>query len=526
MPDPSERRRALLQFLILAALALAWRLLLCGRYYGWEESDYGNVMMVRKVLESGFRWFPPQHMPGFYGMGALVRLLWDAPRGSALLMTMSLSVLNVGMVALVARKLVSPSAAWLVGLWMVFQPESALYGATQLRYSVFPAVAFASLAFLYWGGRDRGFGLGGLAFLVRMEAFFSLFPAALWAWWRDAGRGLRSLAVPMGLLLGVTAGWQLYITVGHGDPFFVWAVLDINRAPDVHGGELGGFDWRGWFDQAFHAVWWQLTWAVPRKIGWTWLLLAAVGTATLWRGSGRPGGRSVVAFGLLSLGMFVGTVFLSHHDANHNLYWAWLNHSMPFLALLAAGGVGWLERRLRPGPAALRPLALGLILVSAVPAFVHETRYQMTRSSSWYRPQLELSTWLEEETPPDTGVLVSSIPLVWLQRQPSDLRIYSWWNLPDLLEDPTPEEFGQFLVDHRIDYVMWFVEEWNESARMAPWMVTGQNMTAGPVGFTAVDREDGYGWILYLVTRPGHPYPPVPPAYGQGVRGRGWEGVP
>jgi hypothetical protein len=401
----------------------------------------------------------------------------------------------------------------------------ALYGASQLRFPVFASIAFAGLALLLWGARDRGFGFVAFSYLVRMEAAFALFPAALWGWARDAGRGARSLAVPLGLMLGVLAGWQLYVTVGHGETFFLWAVLDMNRAPDIHGGELEAFDLGGWLAQAFWSCWWQLTWALPRKLGWSWMVLAALGAWSLWRGGARPGGRTVVAFAGLSLGLFLGTVFLSHHDANHNLYWAWLTHSLPFLALLAAGGYGWLERRLTGTPVALRGLVFVLVLVSVAPAFVHEVRYQMARSENWYRPQLELSTWLEEETPPDTGVLVSSIPQVWLERQPSHLRVFSWWNLPDRVHGMSPDEFGSFLAEQRIDYVMWFTEEWNESARIAPWMVTGQNMTVGPVGLTAVDREDGYGWILYLVTRPGQPFPPVPPAVGQGVRGRGWKGV-
>ncbi len=519
----TEHNRARLQFVALLALAAAWRLWLTGRYYGWEEGDYGNVMMVREVIDSRLTWFRTSHMPGWYVLSALIRLIWDAPRGSALLLTMSLSCANVALAALVARKLVSTSASWLLGLWLVFQPEMALYGASTLRSPVFASISFAGMAALLWGARDRGFGLIAGAFLIRMEGFFSLFLPALWSWARDAGRGLRSLLLPAAILGGTLAGWQLYITVAQGEGLFITSVFQINLAPDVHGGELPKFDVGAWLVQGIQSSWWLLTWTLPRKIGWTWWILAAGGGWAMWQGSSRPGGRTAVAFAAFGLAFWLGEGFVSHHEPNHNLYWVWLLHAVPFLGLLAAGGWGWLERRL-PSPG-LRAVAWAVVLISVVPSFMSETHYQASRASSWYRPQLELSTWLEEETPPGTGVLVSSIPEVWLKRQPSQLRVFSWWTLPEHVQEMDPNEFGAWLAEERIDYVVWFAEEWTDSARVAPWMVTGQNMTAGPVGLTAVDREDGYGWILYLVTQHGREQPPVPPPYGQGHRGRGWDGV-
>jgi hypothetical protein len=38
-----------------------------------------------------------------------------------------------------------------------------------------------------------------------------------------------------------------------------------------------------------------------------------------------------------------------------------------------------------------------------------------------------------------------------------------------------------------------------------------------------VDREDEYGWILYVVHRKGEPPPPAPPPYASGsLKGPGW----
>ncbi len=527
----TERRAALIQFSALVVAAIAYRVLLAPRFYGWEEGDYGNVMMVREVIDSNFTWFRTLHMPGWYTLAALPRLVVDSPRLTALAVTMAFSVVNVGLVALLARKLVSPSAGWLVGIWLVFQPEMALYGASQLRSPVYASFATLGLAALLWARRDSGFAFTALAFLTRMEGFFTLLVPALWSWMQDAGRGLRGLLMPLAILGGVVIGWQVYVTVGHGErQFFVWGPMSINAAS----AQATDDSLTLWLKEGGDTVWWLLTWTLPRKIGWAWWLLMAIGGVALWRGSARPGGRTVVAFAAFGMAFWLGTGFLAHHEPNHNLYWVWLLNTLPFLALVAAGGWGWLERRIEGRR--LRVAAWLAILVSAAPFFASETDYQMTRSERWYRPQLEFCTWLEENAAPGTGVLTSSIPEVWLKRQPSDLNIHSWWTLPEEVrpqgDQPpvAPEVFAAFLERERIDYVMWFSEEWTDSAKIAPWMMTGENMTAGNLGFTAIVQDplppEGYGWILYLVTQRGRPQPKVPPTFGHGFQGQGWRGVP
>jgi hypothetical protein len=57
--------------LLLILLAGAWRFFLMDIFAGWEESDYGNLAMVRGVYESGFRHYDMNHMPGYYGLAAL-----------------------------------------------------------------------------------------------------------------------------------------------------------------------------------------------------------------------------------------------------------------------------------------------------------------------------------------------------------------------------------------------------------------------------------------------------------------------
>ena len=162
------------------------------------------------------------------------------------------------------------------------------------------------------------------------------------------------------------------------------------------------------------------------------------------------------------------------------------------------------------------------VLVSPFPSFFNETRYQLERSEQWYRPQLDLSRWMEDNLPPETGVLVSSIPEVWLKRQNPVLRVFSWWLLPDRARQGGREGFGAFLKKEGIRYVLWFEEDWTEAPTIAPFLGEGKDAEAGPVTLLSLDREDGYGWILYGVVPAGEKTTLRPPLFGSGERGVGW----
>ena len=60
------------QLLLLMTLALFVRLFFVQTYYGWEESDYGNLAMLYGVWESGFTHYDMNHMPGYYFIGAML----------------------------------------------------------------------------------------------------------------------------------------------------------------------------------------------------------------------------------------------------------------------------------------------------------------------------------------------------------------------------------------------------------------------------------------------------------------------
>jgi len=510
-------RRELIQAAVLFVVAAALRAWLSARYFGWEEGDYGNVMHIREVLDSGFSWFRPAHMPGWYVLAAVLSLGLPTLRLAGLVLTLVASAASVAGAAWATRRLVGAQAAWLVGAWLAVQPEMFLYGSSTLRSPVYTALAVGSFcAFL--AGRERsGIVLVAVAFLVRMEAFFAFFGPAAWSVLRGARRPGAVLAAA-GALLGVVAAWQLYVTVGQDEGVFFLGPMGINTAGSTV--EEEPFQFGPWLNEGLHTSWWFVSWLLPRKLGWTWMLLAAGGAVRLWR-DGGPGRQAVVwaAFPLL---FWLGEGLLSQQDPNHNLYWVWMLPIVPFLGVLAGAGYAAVDERLRDLPRLVRRVVFGAVLLSALPSFHAEGSYQMDRADRWYRPQLEVSRWLEESAAKGSGVLVSSIPEVWLKRKPNDLRVHAWWLLPGHLDGESPEEFATFLNTERIDYVLWFAEEWTDSNRIAPWLRTDEPMQVGPVGLSPVDREPGYGWILYVVTRPGAPVPAIPPPFGQGAPGRGW----
>ena len=67
-----KTRSGLLPSLGLAALALIYRAILRGRYYGAEEEDYGNLGLIWGTLDSGFTYIETQHMPLFTSLAAAV----------------------------------------------------------------------------------------------------------------------------------------------------------------------------------------------------------------------------------------------------------------------------------------------------------------------------------------------------------------------------------------------------------------------------------------------------------------------
>jgi hypothetical protein len=521
MEPRRERLAAASQFASLVLAAATVRVLLSTRFFGWEESDYGNLMMVREVLDSRFTWFRVEHMPGWYSAAALLRLLLPDARVSALALTLPISALTVGLGAYCARSVAGPGAGWLAGAWLALQPESALYGASTLHQPLAAGLVTASMALLLLARPGPAAAAAGLATLTRMEALFAALPPALWAMLRDLGLRGRGLLLPAAALLGCLAGWQGYVSLVHGEGLFFVGPVGVNLAPDPEG--AARVQWIPWISEGLRTAAALLLWVLPRKVSWLWMLLAACGAAAALRGLGWAGSRSALAFLLGTLGYWLGTGFLFQHHPTHNLYWVWLLPTLPPLAVMAALGWSRLDRRLAPLPRPARLLVLVAVVVAPLPVFRAEAAYQIHRAELWYRPQLDLCRWLEETVPRDHAVLVASIPEVLLQREAPRMRVLSWWKLPEGVRDASRDAFGAWLAQEQVDYVVWFREDWTDAPAIAPWLADGTDAQAGPLTLRFADREDGYGWILYAAQRDGEAAPQLPPRFGSGIRGRGWD---
>lgn len=507
-----ETRHAITQAVAIGGAALAYRIWLSWRYFGWEESDYGNLKNVREVMDSGFTWFNPAYGAGYYTLAGALRLVVEDARTSALLMTIAFAVVGVVAATGVSRKLAGAPASWLVGLWLVFQPDIALEGASTLRYPVYGALTAVAVAAMVWGRSTVSYIAVGLGAMVHPVAWFNDPLPSVLAPVLDRGRRLRSVLVPLAALVGLGALWQLYVTTVHHEGFFITAPVRLNVESDFA------------LRDALERTWHLTTWLVPRKLGWTWLLLAGIGAVASVRGVARPGARTVLVWSGLVVGAWTGMGFLASYDPNHNLFWARLQPVVPLLAILAAIGWAAVAGRFAGAPRGATWLAWAVVLLSVAPSFFAETRYQMDRSERWYRPQLEHSRWVEEHASEGAGVLTSAIPEVWLTRYTSNrVRVFAYSKLPPSLRDAPRASVGDYLLRENIQYVWWFREDWTESDVFVPDLAGGQTVEYGDAVAVPVDREDEYGWILYVVHRRGEAGPQSPPPYAAGdVKGPGW----
>lgn len=482
--------------------ALLWRLHLLPRFYGWEESDYGNLAMAQGVLASGFTAYDMNHLPLYYALSAAVLALV----GDAVVATRVVSLAG-GMGALLlvlvlARRLRGTSAMLLAGLLVAFQPEFALYSASALREPVYAFFLLASLAFL---GRERltwASAMAGLAFLVRFDALPVL---GLVLGWHALGRPRRGRRLAAALLpLAVTVmGWSAYCARVHGTWRFWEHSVQVNLETGGRGdvAAAGGVAWlEGVVADAgagLQVVAGLSVHTLPGHLGWGLVIPGVLGAVLMAR---RPAGavRTTAVLLAVATGFWLLLGFAGRHEPGHNLYWKWLLPLVPLWGTAAAWGYGALASRMAGvlGPLASRVL-LGLVVVSALVTQVQETQRQVERSQVLYRPQLELARWIEREVPSSVPLLVDNIPGCWLDRRPHGRELHTWMDVE--LAAPSPDAFGRWLISNEIGYVLWFREAWTQAPETAPFLANGGSIRAGPVRLEELDREDEYGWIFYRV---------------------------
>jgi len=489
------------QCVIVAALATAWRVYLSSRYYGWEESDYGNLYLSQLAIESGFTWFKPAYMPGYYLFGGVVRLLIRDPQAALTIVTMGWSVCATVCATALSRRLSGAGPSWMVAFLLAFQPDWALQSASTLRYPVLGATAIIAPALAIWGFRRSAICVSGYGILVHHLGAI-VFPVAHLlgeaAARRERSAGLAEIAGIFILLLG---GWQIYVTGVHGEGLFILGPLQANAGSD---------DWT--VGLGIHNVTVFLTWLLPRKLGVTWVLLVGIGLLSLLN-SGMRSHRSLGVWWAALAVSWLGQGFLTTYDLNHNLFWGRLLPLVPLSGVLAALGV---RRIMDLTPRRCHAIVVVALAASVVPAFASETRYQLERSEALYRPQIEHASWLETNLQPGTVVMVSAIPEVWFKRQPSPLRVMTFSDVPVETREAGPLTTARYLRRRSVRFVWWFREEWTEAPLALPFLGGSTPVVIDGVGFVPLDREDAYGWTLYGVVWDGAPMIPTPPVRAQG----------
>ena len=145
-------QRSKQQLFICMALALLLRIFFVQTYYGWEESDYGNLAMVYGVWDSGFTHYDMNHMPGYYFVGALFYALIRSSIWAGIGVSVLSGMGSLYLVYRFASRWSTPSAAMLVFIGLLLQPEFSLYSSSSLRepsrvrISLFCGCTFTSIS--------------------------------------------------------------------------------------------------------------------------------------------------------------------------------------------------------------------------------------------------------------------------------------------------------------------------------------------------------------------------------------------
>ena len=463
------------QMLLLMTVALFVRLFFVQTYYGWEESDYGNLAMVYGVWESGFTHYDMNHMPGYYFVGAV---LYTFVR-SSIWAGIGVSVLSgMGALYLVSRFAKSWStsnAATMVLLGLMVQPEFSLYSSSSLReplYTLYVLLAFQSLVHR----RIWTYGIwSALAFSVRFEAPLYMVPmvfAVDWSW-RERGRALSVLFASIG-------AWMLYCYQVYETPVF-WSHAAAVNVETGLSAEGKGVDW--WLN-GLTIVWGLLTQIATSHVG-LGIMIAWLATPFVWWRSNNI--RLCWTWSLLMTGVWLAIAFVAQHEVGHNLYWKWMYPLVPFWVLCA---VLTMVR-------VLPKWGWWLVMGQALFTQGMETERQWALSEQLYGPQIRLAQWMEENLDPMEPLLVDNVPACWLRRDASDYTLHSWFDVPTFT---TPHELLSWAKMENVHWVLFFQEEWTQAPQKASFLVTQQPEFIVKSGrIRLVDEEPNYGWKWYAL---------------------------
>ena len=484
MNTAEKREWLLLGSLFVVAGVL--RLFYWNVFFGWEESDYGNLAMVQGVLDSGFTAYDMNHMPGFYAIGAfLLSLIGDtviASKSAAWLGGMTSFALTI----ILARHLSGMRVAVVVGLLLIIQPEFSLYSASALREPLYSAFLLG-LVYSYLRNKWWLAGIMALlAFSIRFEAPLACCPIMAFLFLR------RKRRVAIGSFVGFSLGvflWALYCYIVYETPQF-WSHAAGQNVETGLGMEATS-TWE-WIQNGFGVVMSLLFELLPSRVGWLvfigWFLapfLIDVNSKMMI--------PVVMSFGLVAVWLAIG--FISQHEPNHNLYWKWL---MPFVPLMTWVGVTVFGLIVINWRRYMKVCSWGALIIQASLSHVMETQSQLKRAERLYRPQVELANLIECNDLTDRSYLIDNIPERWLRRKPTELSMMSWHDLE--LSENSPAVFAEWLKDNNVAAVLWFRESWTKAPEIAPFLGDGQTWTHDEL-ILEPTRKDldpaGYGWVFY-----------------------------
>jgi hypothetical protein len=480
---PSSKRLQQMIFLVIA-LGILWRLFLIHLFWGWEESDYGNLQMVRGVFDSGFMSYDMNHMPGYYAVAALFLFfvsdtVW-ASIGSTLLAGCTAFVLSI----LLQQKLAGRIPALILGILLLFQPEFSLYSASSLREPLYTAYLMGMLYCLIQNHFLGASILAALSFTVRFEAPVVLFPLLIHLLFRKEQKMPFVYVIPMLVMISL---WMWYCNEVFGHVRFWEHAGSVNIETGL-GEEAQSFS--VWLKNGFAVSFELLFGLLPHRLGWGIFVGLCLSPFTLAKTNNI---KMLQYMGFSLLFVWLSIAFIAQHEPQHNLYWKWLYPLLPFLMIL---GVLSLWKILEKGN---RRWFWMLVLLQAISAHGFETKRQIERSQKLYKPQVQIADELERQFS-NGHLILDNIPACWLGRRSHEMRLTSWFDVPT----STQSEFAIWLYENDVDAVLWFAEEWTQAPKVAPFLEKGgvwKKKTSGKAIFEVelleVARDDDYGWILY-----------------------------
>lgn len=478
---PSSRIYILLSCLLST---LAYRLFLLPLFAGWEESDYGNLAMVRGVYESGFRHFDMNHMPGYYAFAALGLFFTDDTELAAKAGALIPGLVSLAIAMFIMLKTKGFEAALILWALASFQPEFSLYSTSALREPLYSCWLMFLLLGIYkkkwlWAGIAAA-----LAFTVRFEAPLVLSVVAFGAAQFKIHRILK-LITPTLVTVFI---WMIYCHFEHGTWIFWGHAAQVNI--DTGLGEGGRT--MAWFLDGLSVSFELLTKVLPWRLGlllWASLFYSLI--LEFFKSGSTSEFRATNFLGLGLMSTWLGIAFIAQHEPSHNLYWKWLYPLVLPCLMMGISGLLFLNR-LYPK---YRWIVWAVVLSQAGYSYHKETNRQLNRSQELYTPQVELALWIEENVTTDGRLILDNIPACYLNRRPNEYSLVSWFDVPTKDE----ASFSEYLKAQDIRYVLWFEEDWTQAPRVAPFLSVGKKWSHGDVLLTEVRRDEPYGWAFFEV---------------------------